>query len=303
MVHTPAPLITVTIKEETTLAAYLSRRGYRSNRIRQLLKFRAIAVNGATVTRYDHPLVPGDELVISPTEQGRVEDILRKSHIALLYEDDALIVIDKPPGLLSIGTERERTRTAYYQLNEYLKERAPERQERIFIVHRTDRETSGLLVFAKSERVKRALQQHWNNVDKRYLAVIEGVPRRKEDTIALPLRESKALKVHAARDDDEARSAVTRYRTLRAGHDYALLELALDTGRKNQIRVHLAQIGHPVAGDKKYGARTDPFGRLALHAHQLAFKHPVTGKPLRFRSELPWSFEKVVKTMKKAPLP
>jgi 23S rRNA pseudouridine1911/1915/1917 synthase len=179
-------------------------------------------------------------------------------------------------------------------LNEFLKLRTLRTRERIFIVHRLDRDTSGLIVFAKNEKVKRTLQEGWKEVEKRYYALVEGTPLRKEGVIRSRLSETKSLKVYIDRHADGAKLSTTKYRVVKTGREYSLLDIILETGRKNQIRVHLSDIGHPVAGDKKYGAKTDPLGRLGLHSYRLMFKHPVSGAPLRFESKLPRRFDRLI---------
>jgi 23S rRNA pseudouridine1911/1915/1917 synthase len=278
-------------QEKISLASLLAASGYSKTKAKQLLRYRAICVNNVPVARHDQPLSPGDEVVVkSEKEVGGG----RKScpGLTIIYEDEAIIVIDKAAGLLTIATEKEKTRTAYYRLNAWLKERRGSAGERIYIVHRLDRETSGLLVFARNEAAKRALQGRWPETDKRYAAIVEGTPGEPSGRIASTLRESKFLRVYSVRDrNGDGKPSVTNYRLVQASGNYALLDISLETGRKNQIRVHLADIGHPVAGDKKYGARTNPVGRLALHAYCLAFLHPVTGKRLEFRSPLPGKFK------------
>jgi 23S rRNA pseudouridine1911/1915/1917 synthase len=285
------------VNEEAGLFASLLSLGLKRTRVKQLLKFRAVSVNGKTVEGHDQRLLPGDRVSLSSEKTG-VTDSVPKLGIKILYEDDAVLVIDKPAGCLTIGTEKERTKTAYFQLNAYLRERSPEKRERVFIVHRLDRETSGLIVFAKTETAKRRLQDNWDKVSKRYLAVVEGAPRKNEDTIAGYLNESSTLRVYEGRGSKGAKYAVTRYRILKKSRGYSLVEIDIETGRKHQIRVHLSGIGHPVAGDKKYGAATDPLKRLALHAHRLSFPHPVTRKPMDFESSLPRVFEQMVSRMK-----
>ena len=277
--------------EEISLAALLAGYGYSKTKAKQLLKYRAISVGNVPVTRHDQTLRPGEEVCIkSEKEEGDAGRVCRG--LTILYQDEAIIVIDKAAGLLTIATEKEKTRTAYYRLNAWLKEESGSARERIFIVHRLDRETSGLLVFARNEAAKRALQGRWPETAKRYAAIVEGIPKETSGRIASNLRESKFLRVYSVRDrDGDGRPSVTNYQLVQASGNYALLDISLETGRKNQIRVHLADIGHPVAGDKKYGARTNPVGRLALHAYFLAFAHPVTGERLEFRSLLPGKFK------------
>lgn len=271
-----------TIKNSSTLQEYLLSQGFKRNRIRQLLKYGSLYVNGKVVKKYDHPLMPGDRLSIEIKKEISKE-ILQRFRIKLIYEDNHIIVIDKPPGLLSIATETEKQRTAYYIINEYLKQKG----ERVFIVHRFDRDTSGVMVFAKTEESKIRLQSGWQEAEKTYIALIEGRLKEKEGIITGYLKETETFLVHPSRSKIDAIYAATAYRVLKEGKDYSLVEIKLLTGRKNQIRVHLSGIGHPVAGDKKYGAKTNPFRRLCLHASNLSFRHPVTGKIMRFTSKIP----------------
>ena len=275
-------------KQETTLFALLGNAGFTRTKVKQLLAHGAIAVGGTELKRGDHPLAAGDTVAIKSARE--MEEERRVSPVPIVSEDEAIIVINKPAGLLSIATDTEKRRTAYYLLNNFLKERGGTPGERIFVVHRLDRDTSGLLVFAKSEEVKRTLQAQWSQAVKRYAALVEGVPREKSGEISSCLKESKALRVHAVRGKGEGKPSVTRYQVVKTGPEYALLAVTLTTGRKNQIRVHLADLGHPVAGDKKYGAVTDPIGRLALHAEVLAFLHPLTGERCEFTAPVPGRF-------------
>jgi 23S rRNA pseudouridine1911/1915/1917 synthase len=280
-------------KTENRLLEYLAGRGYSRTKIKQLVKYRAVTVNGQVVTSLSHPVLSGDRVLVS---KEKPEPVTAPSlGIRIVYEDDALIVIEKPAGLLTIASETEKIKTAYYQLNEFLRERSAGMRERIFIVHRLDRDTSGLLVFAKSEAAKTILQGGWKTSVKRYYAVVEGTPGKKEDVIESFLRETKSLKVYSGRESDQTKLSKTKYRVIRRSREYSLLDIVLETGRKNQIRVHLADIGHPVAGDKKYGARTDPLKRLSLHAYLLAFHHPVTGEQMHFESKMPGGFDMLVK--------
>jgi 23S rRNA pseudouridine1911/1915/1917 synthase len=291
------PVKEFVVKQDNDLFAYLLSLGFKRARVKQLLKYKAISVNGRPIERHDHQLHPGDRLVLS-FEKKAVPESAPKFGVQIVYEDETVIVIDKPAGLLTIGTENERTKTAYFQLNEFLKGRKPEKRERIFIVHRLDRETSGLIVFAKTETAKRRLQENWSDVDKRYLAVVEGVPKEKEGTISGYLGETSTLRVFAARGPEKAKYSVTKYKVLKSSRENSLLEIELGTGRKHQIRVHLSGLGHPVAGDRKYGAGTDPLKRLALHAHHLSFPHPLTKRLMTFESKPPHVFDLIIKRMK-----
>lgn len=204
--------------------------------------------------------------------------------LRLIHEDEDLLVIDKPPGLLTIATERERERTAYRLLWDYLAAQRPPR--RPFIVHRLDRDTSGLLVFAKSPSAKRGLQAQFEarEVERVYVAVVEGRVRDDRGTLESRLVEDRALRVRAARG---GKQAITHYRVLHRGRDTTALELTLGTGRRHQIRVQLADLGHPIVGDGRHGSRIDPRGRLWLHASRLGFVHPRSGSRMRFESPLP----------------
>lgn len=279
-------------RETISLTELLADAGYSKTKAKQLLKYKAISIGNVPAMRHDQILSPGEEIVVRTEKEMGEAGGKPCRGLTILYEDESIIVIDKAAGLLTIATDRERTRTAYYRLTAWLRERSGSAGERIFIVHRLDRETSGLLVFARNEAVKRTLQEKWRETDKRYAAIVEGVPGEKSGRIASTLRETKALRVYSAPGENgEGRPAVTGYRVMKAAGGYALLDITLETGRKNQIRVHLADIGHSVAGDKKYGAGTDPVGRLALHAYFLAFTHPVTGKRMEFRLDLPRRFK------------
>ena len=207
--------------------------------------------------------------------------------LAILHEDKHLLVVDKPPGLLTMGTESEGTRTAYYKLTDYVRRGNPKSRNRIFIVHRLDRETSGVLVFAKSQEVKEHLQAHWETTRKTYLAVVHGTPDPPVGTITSYLAENVAHQVFTTRNPDAGKLAKTNFKLLSSAKGYSLLEVDLLTGRKHQIRVHLADAGHPVVGDKKYGKKGEKAARLALHAWALEFQHPVTRQWLRFETQVP----------------
>ncbi len=265
-------------------------------RVRKWLRLGCVSVNGKASTKHDLVLSRGDRIEVEPGKKTH----LPGHALRILHDDASILVVDKPSGLLTIATEKEKTRTAYFELNELLKRRSPEKHERVFIVHRLDRETSGLLVFARSEEAKNKLQKGWENVDKAYYAVVEGSPVKPTDTLRSRLAQNKAMKVYVVEDEDkEGKLAVTRYRVIRTDGDYSLLEVTPETGRKNQIRVQLAAIGHPVAGDEKYGAKSDPAKRLALHACRLSFKHPATGKTLVFTSALPHALSRIVRQASK----
>jgi 23S rRNA pseudouridine1911/1915/1917 synthase len=211
-----------------------------------------------------------------------------------VFEDDALIVLDKPAGLLTVGTNDDKTDTLFFRLNEYLRTHDAESPQRALVVHRLDRETSGLVLFAKGEEVQRRLQESWEKVEKVYRAIVEGEPDPKEGKITGYLTESSALQVfHNDYQTPGGRLAITHYRVLQTRGDYSLIEVRLQTGRKHQIRVHMEGLGCLVVGDRRYGSKVDPCGRLGLHACTLAFTHPLTGEALRFNSSLPAALAKL----------
>lgn len=282
---------TLTVTGETTLLPFLLAqvKDKSRNTVKGLLSRRQVMVGDKVVTRFDAPLTPGAVVTLLPMASAGAAEL----PFAVLYEDADLLVIDKPAGLLSMGNEKEKTRTAYRMVSDYVKARAP--GSRIFIVHRLDRDTSGVLVFAKNERMKRALQDDWDKLVRRrgYLAVVEGRLPQAEGTVKSFLRETATHLVYSGTRGRDGKEAVTRYRMAAEGKGYALADIDLDTGRKNQIRVHMQDLGCPVAGDRQYGAHTDPMGRLALHAHELRFVDPRSRKELVMRAPMPVGFRKM----------
>jgi len=260
------------------------------NNIKSLLTHRQVMVGEKVVTQYNHLLSPGQEVVIN---WSLVRDEEQVKGLKIIYEDSELIVIDKPHGLLSIASDAEKQNTAYHQLTDYV--RINNTDNRIFIVHRLDRDTSGVMLFAKNEEVKHLLQDAWKElvVDRAYVAVVEGRIEKKEDTVKSWLLETKTKMMYSSSKPGDGLEAITRYKVLQAGSKYSLLEIRLETGRKNQIRVHMKDIGHSIIGDKKYGSTTNPIGRLGLHAHILAFHHPVTNELMRFETEVPKKFSRL----------
>lgn len=218
-------------------------------------------------------------------------EVRKRPEITIIFEDADLIVVNKPSGLLTMATDRGDEVTAYSILMDHVRRNDP--RARIFIVHRLDRDTSGLLIFAKNEETKRALQDYWDEAvsERIYVAVTEGTPSPAEGTVVSWLKDNpKSFKVSSCPFDNGGKKAVTHYRVLKSNTRYALVEFELETGRKNQIRVHAAVLGHPVAGDRKYGAQSSPAGRLALHARSIKFKHPWSGEILSFNTGIPAKF-------------
>jgi RluA family pseudouridine synthase len=214
--------------------------------------------------------------------------------LVIIYEDRDILVVDKPPGLLTIATITEKSRTAYFILTDYVRKGCARSKNRIFIVHRLDRETSGILIFAKSEEAKRRLQSQWKETKKKYLAVVHGKCEKRSETITTYLVENKAHAVYSTPDATKGKLSHTAYKVLKQTKDFALLDVDLLTGRKHQIRVHLADIGHPVVGDRRYGQRNDGHKRLALHARLISFQHPFSGAQLTFETNVPVYFNKLV---------
>ena len=211
----------------------------------------------------------------------------------IIHEDKDIIVINKPAGMLSVSTDRQSDNTAYRLVNDYMRNK----RGRVWIVHRLDRETSGVMLFAKSERVKLILQDNWDSmaIARKYIAVVEGRVKVPERKITSWLKQTKSLVVYSSNKENDGKLAITNYRILQTSKGYTLVELTLETGRKNQIRVHMKDIGHSVAGDKKYSAATNPLNRLALHASQLTVTHPTTKKQMKFEADVPESFMRMFK--------
>jgi 23S rRNA pseudouridine1911/1915/1917 synthase len=212
----------------------------------------------------------------------------------ILHEDRDILVVDKPAGLLTIATDSEKTRTAYYMLTHYARKGQRKSRNRVFIVHRLDRETSGIVIFAKSMEAKLYLQNRWKETEKKYLAVVHGQCDKKAETITTYLAENKARIVYSTSDPAKGKLARTAYKVLKQTRNFALLEVSLLTGRKHQIRVHLADIGHAVVGDKKYGKKQWDGERLALHARSISFQHPFSGERLTFETKVPAYFNQLV---------
>ena len=249
---------------------------------KQMLAGGRVSVNDRVVRRANASLAPGDVVEIGAKRAGRP---VLPAELRLVHEDDDVLVVDKPAGMLTIATERERVRTVYARLRVYLQAQS----KRLFVVHRLDRLASGLLVFATSPEAKQALQAQFaaHTAERVYVAVVDGRLERPSGSITRRLMDDAPGRVRETRDPTRGRRAVTHWRVLRAGRAHTLLEIRLETGRRNQIRVHLAGFGHPIAGDAAYGSRSDPFGRLALHARALGFDHPQSGVRMRFVSEGP----------------
>jgi tRNA pseudouridine32 synthase/23S rRNA pseudouridine746 synthase/23S rRNA pseudouridine1911/1915/1917 synthase len=214
--------------------------------------------------------------------------------LTILHEDREIIVVDKPCGLLSIGTDRDKSRTVHTILNEYVRKGDPRSRNRVYIVHRLDRETSGVLILAKSEVAKIFLQGNWQETEKHYLTIVHGSLSLKTGTISSYLTENSVFSVYSTADPTTGKLSHTEYTVLKETKGLSLLDIHLLTGRKHQIRVHLSEKGHPVVGDKRYGKGSDAYATLALHARSIAFTHPVNGKRLFFETAVPDFFNRLV---------
>ena len=214
--------------------------------------------------------------------------------LPILHEDRDILVVDKPAGLLTIGTERDKSRTAHYLLNDYVRKGDPKSRNRVYVVHRLDQDTSGILLFAKSEQAKKFLQEHWEQTDKRYLAIVHGRLTPREGTISTFLAENAAQRVYSTPDAAKGKLSHTAYKVLKETRGFSLLEIHLLTGRKHQIRVHFAEKGHPVAGDRKYGSGDSISNRLALHARSISFIHPYSGRTMSFDTGMPEDFVRLL---------
>lgn len=260
-------------------------------KLKSLLSKRIVLVDSVITTQFNFPLQPGMKVQISKDKNKRE---FHHPLLKIVYEDTYLIVVEKKEGLLSVGTERQKERTAQHILNEYVGRSG--RGNRIYVVHRLDRDTSGLMMFAKDEKTQRTLREYWHSIvtDRRYVAVVAGEMERESDTVVSWLTDQK-LYVSSSAFDDGGQRSITHYRTIKRANGYSLIELQLETGRKNQIRVHMQVTGHPIIGDGRYGedGGPNPIGRLALHAFKLCFYHPVTDDLMQFETPYPSIFKKL----------
>ena len=282
------------VKEPMELMEFLATQMPQASRtkLKSLLSKRIVFVDNVITTQYNFPLKPGMKVQIS---RSRNNHEFHNKLLNIVYEDAYLIVVEKKPGLLSVSTERQKERTACTILNEYLK-RSAGRQSRVYVVHRLDRDTSGLMMFAKDEKTQHTLRDNWHKIvfDRRYVAVVAG-EMEKDQGIVRSWLTDRTLYVYSSPTDDGGKESVTHYRTIERANSYSLVELHLETGRKNQIRVHMQDLGHPVVGDGRYGFEDiNPIGRLALHAFKLCFYHPVTGEKLQFETPYPADFKKLL---------
>ncbi len=280
------------VNEPDELMAFLMKQmsGISRTRVKALLSNRVVLVNNSIQTKYNYPLTPGMRIQIS---KDKHKHEFQNPMLKILYEDAYLIVVEKKEGLLSVATDKQKERTAQHILNEYVKRE--HRNNRIFVVHRLDRETSGIMMYAKDEKTQHTLRNYWHDIvyDRRYVAIVNGEMEKDQGTVASWLTDRK-LYVSSSPTDDGGKYSVTHYRTIKRANGYSLVELQLETGRKNQIRVHMQSLGHPVLGDERYGCEQNPLNRLALHAFKLCFQHPVTGERMEFETPYPGQFKGIM---------
>jgi 23S rRNA pseudouridine1911/1915/1917 synthase len=256
--------------------------------LRQMLQRGRVRVNAETEKDAKRRLEAGDFIDVG----SKAMEVRLPPGLGLLHEDADVLVVVKACGLLTVPTERDPEETAQAYLNEYLRAK---RHGRVHVVHRLDRETSGVLVFAKNFHARESLKEQFaeHSVERLYVAIVEGKLDPPSGTIRSFLREEKSLRMKSVKGDPEARLAVTHYRTVHSGNSYSMLEVRLETGRKNQIRAHLSEAGHPVIGDQFYGSRSNPISRLGLHAQLLGFRHPTTGQRMTFSVPIPREFREL----------
>ncbi|MEG0068457.1 MAG: RluA family pseudouridine synthase [Cetobacterium sp.] len=261
--------------------------------IKTLLSKEQILVNGKVEKQFNYILTKDD--IVSVDWNKNRNDKTPKG-IKIIYEDKFIIVVEKESGILSISTENKKNeRTVYKLLMDYVKGR--NERDRVFIVHRLDKDTSGVMLFAKTEEIKTELQENWKDIvkEREYAVIVEGILQNKVGQVKSYLKDNKAFVTYSVRDDKTGgKLAVTNYKVEKTKGKYTYLKALLETGRKNQIRVHMSDIGHPVVGDKKYGAQTNPIKRLGLHAHTLKFIHPITKKEMCFTSNIPQEFKRII---------
>ncbi len=274
------------VDKETQLMNFLlEKTNKKRNDIKNLLKYENIYVDGHIQTHYAYQLVPGQKVEISKQPKNKLE-------IDIIYEDDEVIVVNKPCGLLTEQTQSEKEKTAYMIVKNYLNKK----NEKIFLVHRLDQYTSGVLMFVKNKKLYDLLTHDWNRYAKTrgYVAVVEGLPSKPKGTVETYLAESKTQNVYVT-SKDQGKKAITHYKQIKTNKKYTMLQIYLDTGRKNQIRVHMSYLHHPIIGDDKYGAKTNPIKRLGLHANEFVLIHPLTHKEMKFTAKTPELFEKIFK--------
>lgn len=286
------------VRNKTILLDFLlaNVKGQSRNNIKNLLTRKYVLVNGSVVSQYNYELSVKDIVSIckNPVNTNQKESVRyskNKSNLDIIYEDENIIVINKPAGLLSIASDNEKVETAYRLVLDYVKKNNS--RSRVYVTHRIDKETSGVLMFSKSEKLRDELQDNWNDiVSKRgYYALVEGKLEKNEDTIVNYLMETSTNVMYASNDKKHGKKAVTHYKVIKSSSKYSLLDVNIDSGRKNQIRVALSNINHPIVGDDKYGNKVSAIKRLGLHAYELDIT--ISNKEYKFVAKMPSIFNSV----------
>ena len=277
------------VEQDSELLEYLyNNLDMPKKKIKQYLTHGAIYVNNVKTTKYNYKLVKGMNIVIDTNNKNK-----KVLPFDVVFEDDQIIVVNKPSGLLTIATNKEKDKTLYHIVSDYLKSK--DKNSKVFIVHRLDKDTSGIVILAKNERIKNQLQENWNEYVslREYVAVVHGKLKNEEGRVVQNLKETKTNLVYVTKKGD-GKEAITNYKVIKATDNYSLVNIEIETGRKNQIRVHMQNLGHPVVGDLRYACESDPLGRLALHAFKLCFYDPVTGEVMQFETPYPGPFKNLM---------
>lgn len=259
------------------------------NSVKSLLSSHRVSVNGAPVTQFNFKLFPKDVVIITKNPIRRK----LRHNLPIIFENDELIVINKPSKLLSVPSDNEKGSTAFRMVNDYLQQK--DKHNRAYIVHRIDEDTSGVLMFAKNEKIARLLtdKDNWNQLVKKrgYYAVVEGAMEKDSGTVKSYLKKNAQNMMYSSKKPGDGQLAITHYKVMKRNDNYTLLDVNIDSGRKNQIRVHMGDLGHFIIGDDKYGEPANPIKRLGLHAYCLEITHPATGKLMTFKAPMPKEFE------------
>ncbi len=288
----PSSIREFKVKEECELLEFLLLKypNLSRNAVKSLLSHHQVSVDGAPVSQYNLKLVKEDVVIVSKRPITKHQ----RADLPIIYEDNELIVINKPSGLLSVASDTEKSRTAYRMVSDYIQQK--DRDQRIFVVHRLDEDTSGVLMFSKNAKTKEVLQKNWQDIvqSRRYFAIVEGKMEKESDTLVNYLKENSLNLVYCSNDKVNGKKSITHYKVIKSNDKYSLLDVNIDSGRKNQIRVQLGNINHFVIGDDKYGEPSDPLKRLGLHAYELSFVHPLTNKKYCFKTPIPEEFKKLL---------
>lgn len=278
-----------TVKENTTLLEFLmlSFAGKSRNAIKSLLGRSLILVDGKLISQFNHPLKVGQVMTVLAEKVAPERPMIG---LKIIHEDELMIIVNKHAGLLTNSSSKERVKTAYAMINSHVQKTSA--TSRVFVVNKLDRETSGIIIFAKDEKTQKFLIEDWEKSipEQVYVALVEGEVRKEKDTLTSYMKQSKALIVHSSQNETYGEKAITNYEVFRRKKGSTLLKINIETKVKNQIRVHMQEMKHPIVGDKKYGAKTNAIGRMALHLKTVQITHPATKKKITFDTEIPNKF-------------